>query len=116
MQGNDNEYNGEKSDVLLTDEEPLADNQRKQLIDDLGKWKVEYEDFDISDEELAQWENHLKEMDDDELRSTWRSCVGEWLCHRSNLHGDELDGEEWVEQQFRKLLNGEQTDYGYCVL
>lgn len=96
------------------EDEPMTDRQRSRVIDDLSQWKVEYEEFDFSDEELNRWRAYLADMDDEELQDTWRGCVGEWLCTRSDLSHDP-DAETFVEQQLEKVIAGDDTEYGFVV-
>ena len=92
-----------------------SENGRQRVIDDLVRWKIECERFGIDDEEIAAWREQLKEKDDAELAATYRGTVGEWLCSRSDLDFGGLDAGEFVDEQYERLLDGRETDYGYVT-
>ena len=92
-----------------------SENGRRRVIEDLVRWKIEYERFEIGDGEIAAWRDHLEAKDDDELAATYRGTVGEWLCSRSDLDFGGLNGGEFVDEQYERLLDGRETDYGYIV-
>ena len=94
---------------------PYAGEQRERVVDDLCRWKIEYEDFEMAESERETWRSRLSEMDDEELRDTWYDCVGEWLCSRADLPWDEHGTDQYLDEQFQSLLSGQATEYGFVV-
>jgi hypothetical protein len=95
--------------------EPSADfstAERKRLIADCLRWKIEleYEEQWDNRESYVDW---LKAMEDNELRRQWETTVGEWLAYRQDcVLQDETSWESYIGSQFEALINGEKTDYG----
>lgn len=77
---------------------------REKVIDDILHWTVEDREHDITDEEIGSLKIHLKTLSNEELEDYWVNTVGIWLNSRDGLNAD---------TQWRKIENGEDTDYGF---
>lgn len=120
----------------------FSDKQRNRIITDIMHWKCELEmDQEFPPEEFQSFANGLRALGDADLKKFWEENVGEWLASRSDLELEaepdkpsivewhdcltagvpgststqEVDFEEWLETQFEKLINGDETGYGYVV-
>lgn len=116
--------------------------ERYQIINDVLRWKLEYEkDRAFPPEELQKFVDLLRSKTDSELKAFWETTVGEWLASRGDLEfrykaekprivewyeclspkesptepGEKIDFDHWLELQFQKLINGLETDYGFII-
>ncbi|ERJ07400.1 hypothetical protein HLRTI_000442 [Halorhabdus tiamatea SARL4B] len=99
--------------------EELSDEQRARVIRDLLCHQAESAEAGkevFEKEEIQEWALWLKDEPPDELRSIWEGSVGEWLASRGDVgpaDDPETDFDEWVDEQYQRLLNGIETDYGF---
>jgi hypothetical protein len=116
--------------------------ERNRIIADIMHWKCELMmDREFPPEDFQCFVEKLRELDDAGLKKFWEEHVGEWLASRSDLDMDvstvdnrivdwheclsagvtgeeptnKTDFDEWLDNQFQKLVNGQDTDYGYVV-
>lgn len=95
----------------------FADTERQRIVKDIARWKCELEmDQEFTHLDLDEFVSMLREKSDDELESHWYDTVGEWLSSRTDLEvPPEQDFEAWIEAQFRRLVDGQRTDYGFVI-
>ncbi len=86
----------------------VLDKRKEKVIADIINWKIEYEDFKITEEELKKFIKKLENLNFIQLKDYWFATVGNWLLSR-----DKFNSEEEIKEQFDKIIKDEQ-DYGYC--
>lgn len=110
----------------------MNETKRERLVQDIVNHKIEEVEVGagnaISDEEVEDLEDELRECSDDALESWWHSTVGEWIAPMRRWNNGEYYTEEngvevpvWelegydnvIEWQFDKLKETGETDYGY---
>lgn len=83
----------------------LGERARTNVTDDIVAYKIEESEGEMTDEEIDKLVCVLKKKSDVELADWWYGTVGEWLCSLSTIRN--------VDEQFRKLISGMRTDYGF---
>lgn len=91
--------------------------ERSRIIKDIARWKCELEiEQEFTHSELTDYVEQLRECDDDALKSFWEDTVGEWVASRTDLNiPPDHDFDNWLNNQFERLTNGHQTDYGFII-
>lgn len=98
-------------------EDGLDSTQRRHIQRDIARWKLELEMANsFTTSELSHYISELREMEDTTLVRWWMDNVGEWVASRRDLDvPPEVDMEDWIEDQFAVLIDGEATEYGFVV-
>lgn len=95
----------------------LSSAQRRHIQRDIARWKLELEMANsFTTSELSHYISELQEMEDTTLVRWWADNVGEWVASRRDLDVPlDVDMEDWIEDQFEVLIDGEATGYGFVV-
>lgn len=98
--------------------ESLTDDERENIIRDILRWRLEL-DMNDGGVEQEEWDHYIDDLEtcsDSELIKWWNSTVGEWVASRSDLDiPEDVTFGEWIDEQFDRLKEGEETGYGYVV-
>lgn len=91
--------------------------ERNRIIKDIARWKCELEiDQEFDHDDLTAFISSLRDHSDIELKSHWQDTVGEWVASRTDLDiPPAQDFTSWLTNQFHRLVNGQQTDYGFII-
>lgn len=91
--------------------------ERFHILKDIARWKAELHMNDSI--EHRKYRAYLKEAaqcNDEELKRWWDGNVGEWVASRGDLNiPPSKDIETWLDEQFNKLIQGEDVEYGYVI-
>lgn len=95
----------------------LSSAQRRYIQCDIARWKLELEMANsFTTSELSHYITELQELEDTTLVRWWMDNVGEWVASRRDLDVPlDVDMEDWIEDQFAVLIDGEATEYGFVV-
>jgi len=94
----------------------LSLDHRYNVIRDIIHWRTE-EHRDRSREiNYTSKVASLAELESTELLQYWAETVGKWVLSRSDFVAPcTLNREEWLIAQLGKLIDGQETDYGFVV-
>lgn len=108
----------------MTDDTEFTDDERDNIIKDIASYKIELEEIGgggvMTDAEVREYVEELRECDDEMLRDIWFTNVGEWIHSRHDrTPTDEellergLSIEEWMDGVFDSVKADEEVPHGY---
>lgn len=95
----------------------LSSRERKRVIRDIFYWKTELERTGGRRlEDPVAFIDTCRDHDDEELVAVWYGTVGEWvLSRRDTTPPRTVDTDTFLNYQLGRLLNGDETAYGFIV-
>lgn len=97
--------------------------ERERVQRDILQWRTESEITGGEEFEFDEYLAELQSCSDEDLCNWWWSSVGEWVMSRSDMYdeflrekesGDNFEEfSEFVEDQFGRVVSGEECAYGY---
>lgn len=102
------------------DEICLDRDQRRNIINDILRWKLELEmdNNDFSGEQFDEYKHELETTSATELCEWWMGNVGEWVASRQDcVPPVTIDFETYIDYQLGLVIDGrlDDLDYGYLV-
>lgn len=99
---------------MQTDTQPLSTAERRRVIRDIVRHKLESEPG--ADDEYARYViDDLSDRSDAALEDLWFATVGEWVVSRDDqyVYMEAAGPDAHLERQFEHVRAGEPTTYGF---